>query len=492
MSDLPIVHEACRIALMKPEKYRDGLRCQFCINHNLRPHPEPEKGKRSFPLKIRLQDGQVKAVCNTCGEIPNFLELIGLKSPDVEPLSECLPKPLGSDSSHSTPAGVDSLISAVKTAEYEPPRVEPVEPEIATGREPGSDDEPTATPASRFVWVKDFCALPPTETWLIKNYLEPDSLSVLFGDSESYKSFLAIDIACHIATGKDWRGNPVKKGVCLFIAGEGGNGLKKRIRAWFEYYKLPMTNIAISIVPLALCDPKNSVELIADIKTFLQQSQFMPSFIALDTLNTHFGPGDENGTSDMTKFLSGMRELRLATKAHVMATHHCGHGDKSRSRGSIVLHNGIDWEYRAERKPDTRITTIFNTKSKDADKPDPLSWCLERQSLPWATEDGEPMASCVLLPADLQDEEPKAGSGNGIALTALRNALMDHGQESAGVVSVSEDQWRQAAYDLGISKSSQDAKMKAFQRAKDALVKENKVSKHDGRFWIPATRSNRT
>lgn len=440
-------------------------------------------------LSIHLNSG-VKIKClGTCGA---FTMDEVLNSKPSEPLSECPLEPRTADSSDSTPADDDSTPEIVAPAPVVPPRVEPMEPKIPAGREPGSDDEFSASPASRFVWVQDFCALPPKETWLIKNYLEPDSLSVLFGDSESYKSFLAIDIACHIATGKDWRGNPVKKGVCLFIAGEGGNGLKKRIRAWFEHYQLPMVNIAISVVPLALCDPKNSKELVADIKTFLQQSQIMPSFIALDTLNTHFGPGDENGTSDMTKFLSGMRELRIATKAHVMATHHCGHGDKSRSRGSIVLHNGIDWEYRAERKPDTSITTIFNTKSKDADKPEPLSWALERQGLPWATEDGEPMASCVLLPADLQDEEPKASSGNGIALTALRNALMDHGQEAAGVVSVSEDQWRQAAYDLDISKASQRAKIKAFQRAKDALVKENKVSQHDGRFWIPAIRSNRT
>ena len=354
------------------------------------------------------------------------------------------------------------------------------------------DDAVFVKPKSRFVWVQDFCNLPPSETWLIQNYLEPDSLSVLFGDSESYKSFLMIDIACHIATGKAWRGNKVKQGVCLFIAGEGGNGLKKRIRAWFEYHRLPMANIAISVVPLALCDPSNTGELIKDIKMLLRQSGIMPSFIGLDTLNTHFGPGDENGTSDMTKFLSVMRELRIATGGHVMASHHCGHGDKSRSRGSIVLHNGIDWEYRAERKPDTQITTIFNTKSKDADKPQPLAWTLERQDLPWATEEGVPMASCVLLPAELPDEEPKAGSHN-VALTALRNALVDHGQESAGLVTVSDDQWRQAAYDAGISNATtQDGKRKAFVRAKSELVLSGKVREHEGRYWITVTRNSRT
>jgi len=58
---------------------------------------------------------------------------------------------------------------------------------------------------ARFVWVQDFCALPPTEVWSIRDYLEPDTLCVLYGDSEAYKSFLAVDMACHIATGKDWR-----------------------------------------------------------------------------------------------------------------------------------------------------------------------------------------------------------------------------------------------------------------------------------------------
>ncbi len=43
-------------------------------------------------------------------------------------LSECPPEPLGADSSHSTPAGDDSLISAVKTAEIVVPSAPPASP----------------------------------------------------------------------------------------------------------------------------------------------------------------------------------------------------------------------------------------------------------------------------------------------------------------------------------------------------------------------------
>jgi hypothetical protein len=255
-------------------------------------------------------------------------------------------------------------------------------------------------PKSRFVWADEFCALPPTEIWSIKDYLEPDTLCVMYGDSEAYKSFLAIDIACHIAIGKAWRGKKVKQGIALYIAGEGGNGLRKRIKAWFEYHGEPIRNIAVSTVPLALCNPAHVDELVADTKAFMATMPVKPTFISLDTLNTHFGDGDENNTADMTRFMSGLRTLRIATGATLFVPHHCGLVAKDRSRGSISLHNGIDWEYRLERSPESQTTTLTCTKVKDHEKPAPLSWNLETVSLPWADEDGQPINSAVLVPND--------------------------------------------------------------------------------------------
>ena len=252
-----------------------------------------------------------------------------------------------------------------------------------------------------FVWVQDFCALPPKQSWLIKGYLEPDTLCVLFGDSQSYKSFLGVDLACHIATGQDWRGQKVQQsGIALYIAGEGGNGLRKRFRAWFEYHNEPMRNVAISIVPRALCDPANVAELVATIERFLKGMPMKPSIIELDTLNTHFGDGDENNTADMRKFLNGIRQLRIATGATILVHHHVGHADKSRSRGSISLHQGVDWEYRLERIPESQTTTLTCTKPKDAETPPVLSWTLKQVDLPWADEDGQPLNSAVLIPND--------------------------------------------------------------------------------------------
>lgn len=325
-------------------------------------------------------------------------------------------------------------------------------------------DQVTGAEKPRFLWADEFCALPPMDVWSIEDYLEPDTLCVMYGDSEAYKSFLAVDLACHIATGKTWRSKDVTPGIALYIAGEGGNGLRKRIKAWFEYYGEPIRNLAISIVPLALCDPANVAELVAHIERFLKGMAMKPSHITLDTLNTHFGDGDENNTADMTRFLAGLRTLRIATGATIFVPHHCGHAAKDRSRGSIALHNGIDWEYRLERRPDSQTTTLTCTKCKDHEKPALLSWNLETVPLPWADAKGRPLHSAVLVPNDSVPPTPpvKEKSLAGVPKQAFnilqelyqsqRKTLMAGGQDP-NQARVTISQWNDAMQHVSEDKS---------------------------------------
>ncbi|MCF6843531.1 helicase RepA family protein, partial [Klebsiella pneumoniae] len=66
----------------------------------------------------------------------------------------------------------------------------------------------------------------------IKHYLPSQSLCAIYGPSGSYKSFLAISWACHIAAGKTWGGNNVARGAVLYVVGEGGVGVPRRVKAW--------------------------------------------------------------------------------------------------------------------------------------------------------------------------------------------------------------------------------------------------------------------
>ncbi|EPI3171732.1 AAA family ATPase [Salmonella enterica subsp. enterica serovar Cerro] len=66
----------------------------------------------------------------------------------------------------------------------------------------------------------------------MKRLIPAGALCSIYGPGGSFKSFLAVSLACHIASGTSWGGRRVNQGAVLFIAGEGGTGVSRRIRAW--------------------------------------------------------------------------------------------------------------------------------------------------------------------------------------------------------------------------------------------------------------------
>ena len=104
------------------------------------------------------------------------------------------------------------------------------------GNRAGHDREPL----SRFhlFTVDEILNLPPP-SWLVRDLLEDESFSVLYGAPEGGKSFVALDIAAHISAGTDWQGRKVHPGPVVYVVGEGGRGIVKRLRAWVRANQKP-------------------------------------------------------------------------------------------------------------------------------------------------------------------------------------------------------------------------------------------------------------
>jgi hypothetical protein len=69
--------------------------------------------------------------------------------------------------------------------------------------------------------------------WLVHGLIEDNTLGLLFSDSESGKTFLAVDFALCVATGTPFHGKKViRKGPVVYILGEGRNGFSRRLLAW--------------------------------------------------------------------------------------------------------------------------------------------------------------------------------------------------------------------------------------------------------------------
>ncbi len=339
---------------------------------------------------------------------------------------------------------------------------------------------------AEFVPIGDFIASPPDSSYLVKGVLPASGLGQVFGCSHVGKSFVLIDLACHVALGWDWHGFKVKKAPVLYIAAEGVAGLKLRFRAWFQDHGVePPQNLRIRTVPADL-SAEDATTAIAERMARLPER---PGLVLIDTFATNFGPGSENDAEDMGAAIAGLRTLK--GDGLILTAHHTGHGDKTRGRGHSSLFAALDVEIQVTQDADRRIR-VGHTKLRDGDKLETIAaFDLKKVSLPWADVDGDPLNSAVLVKTDMPDVAATAErlpASQRIALDALKTALVEHGAEDKGVVSVAEDQWRKAAYDAGISDGDSDAKKKAFKRARLDLVAKGRVKTHESRYWIPQIR----
>ena len=65
----------------------------------------------------------------------------------------------------------------------------------------------------------------PETGWLIEDIVKNGSFAVLYGPSSIGKSFVALDMALCIATGKPWQERPVEQGTVVYVIGEGKGGI---------------------------------------------------------------------------------------------------------------------------------------------------------------------------------------------------------------------------------------------------------------------------
>ncbi|WP_416382120.1 MULTISPECIES: AAA family ATPase [Lelliottia] len=70
-----------------------------------------------------------------------------------------------------------------------------------------------------------------SQDYQVKGLIPAGALCSIYGPGGSFKSFLAVSLACHIASGTSWGGRRINQGAVLFIFGEGGTSVSRRIRA---------------------------------------------------------------------------------------------------------------------------------------------------------------------------------------------------------------------------------------------------------------------
>ena len=280
------------------------------------------------------------------------------------------------------------------------------------------------------------------QEWLVKDTFPMRSLNAIVGISDSFKSFLAIHLACCIATGTEYFGKKVQQGPVLYLAPEGGEGVPKRRAAW--QIENSWSNCYIPFYTRSKSFSFSSEDDLQFLRNTLSvASEFAPKAVFFDTLGQSLGSHDENSAKDMNKVARYLNDLKSEFNCSFFWVDHAGHEAK-RSRGSSAKFGALDTEFFVRRTGDE--LKVQNTKMKDADKCATLYLQSEQQH-----------GSLILK----QIEQPQTHT------ETLMNIIKEATDPSVKSI-------RKKFYDVCKAETSQ-SQQKAFKRAFDALVKAEKI-----------------
>ena len=287
--------------------------------------------------------------------------------------------------------------------------------------------EPTPVPKPKHgpLLVQDMAqGVASRRPYLVKGMLQKGVYGLLYGAPGEGKTFVALDIAYHVAAGLEWMGCKVRQGLVLYLAYEGQGGLSARAAA------LVASHPAQASVPLYIQPAGYRFHESTDCQQLGQTIADLPEkpvLIVIDTLARAAIGWDENSASDMSAFNRVIANLIETTGATVLVVHHSGKNEANGARGSSALLGAIDTEIQIANKE------IRSTKQRDMEELPPINFKLAHWVDAFAKdEDGEDITSCTVEPDRARSSAVWVEAftlgvlSKRIAYADLRNALKEN------------------------------------------------------------------
>ena len=241
----------------------------------------------------------------------------------------------------------------------------------------------------------------PTPDWLVEGMVACGSFVLIVGEPGSMKSFLALDLAASIGTGKPWAGRAVKPGLVVYVLAEGGGLFSLRTRAWRAHHDIagPL-GLQFLPQPVQLADRTDVSHVLSAIARLSEP----PRAVIFDTLARCAVGVEENSARDIGRLIEGVDQVRIKTGATTILLHHTPRGG-DRERGSVALRAATDTQLLVSADGD--FITVECQRQKDIDEGAPLNFRKRVLDL------GEGRSSCVLVPvSDSELTRPPRGMGD--------------------------------------------------------------------------------
>lgn len=378
-------------------------------------------------------------------------------------------------------------------AEYGDPRVVPIRSNLRA---------PTPTKTLPLVWFSEIEPILDAQDF-VQGLIQDNSSIVVYGVSNSGKTFWVTDLCLHIVAAMPWNGRRVDMGGVVYCALEGTFGFRNRVAAWkaaqgLEGHPLPFAAIPVG---LNLRAPSEDADaLVAAVRVAAEEMKMPVRLVVVDTLSRALAGGNENAPEDMGALVTCMDKIREDTKAAVLFIHHSGKDQARGARGHSLLTAAIDTEIEVtvDEAGQSRAATVV--KQRELPKGDVFSFSLGVVTL-GQNRHGEPVTSCVVEhggdhTAGAVPGRRRLTGHNKRALEILADLVTTSGQEGhsgvpTGYRSIPEKWWRDRFDDRAMPGAEEATKRKAFRRASDMLVEGHFVGMANKRVWLPFQRDRK-
>lgn len=289
----------------------------------------------------------------------------------------------------------------------------------------------------------DIDQLPDIE-YLLSGILLTSSVSMVFGESNTGKTFAALDLAQHIARGLMWQGRRVKQGNVLYIYAEGEHGMKPRLQAWRTYHNLStIPTIRFIGIPVHLINDRQA------LLDTVAETQERYSLVVVDPYSLCATGTNQNDQNEVTKTLMTAHEIVREYHTHVMLVHHT---NKSGGfNGTAAFKNHVDTMIELKREiEDTPTSPIIARceKQRDAQYFADIKLQLEIVELGINKYTYEPVTSCVVVSCDTLTRKEAQAEMQAQAEEKEQQEMVDilsvHGE-------LTTNKWEQRSKDLSIS-----------------------------------------
>jgi putative DNA primase/helicase len=180
--------------------------------------------------------------------------------------------------------------------------------------------------------LEELMAGPPQVDWVVDGVLPAKRRALLYAESGVGKSFTALDMGLHIATGKSWQGRRVHQGPVYYVAAENPEDFYGPVQAWEKHHKgiahyqadVPFT---FDPVPIDLSSPASMDALLARLGP--------ARLVVIDTLMAALGSWDVLNFNQSNLARSQIDRIIAKTGATVLVIGHTPESGQNPIGGSI-------------------------------------------------------------------------------------------------------------------------------------------------------------